>query len=218
MLPGYLRPVHCCFNDTVFHDGFWESQRSLCSFVLSESGFAHGSVSYIFHGSTSTNGLLVIFCDFIYCEWRLTSDRTVAHFIKSHRSQCLCCSFIFFTRVNPRKTQTIGRTGNRYFCSFSNTCTAVTVTVNIISEGDFFIFFSIMMETWLLGLKKMPISRLAYKTIHNQVPVISILHIFSQLLTYTFKRHARRWLDELYAPLAEKIGPFVYISFVPFIW
>ena len=87
--------------------------------------------------------------------WRLTSGRTVVHVIKSRKSQSMpLLWFIFFTGVNPRKTQTIARTGNCYFCAFSDTCTEVTVTVHIICEGDFFFLFSIMMKTQLLDLKE----------------------------------------------------------------
>ena len=44
MLSGCWRAVPCCFNDTVFYDGFWEYQRSLCAIVLSKSVFAPNSL------------------------------------------------------------------------------------------------------------------------------------------------------------------------------
>ena len=96
VLSGCWRPVPCCFSDTVFYDGFWEFQRSLCAIVLSESEFAPSSLNNIFWFKVGTSCHFLWLIGVIHLVWRLTSDRTVLHFMKSGQNQCLRCSFFFF--------------------------------------------------------------------------------------------------------------------------
>lgn len=197
MLSACWRSVPCCFNDTVFHDGFWESQRSLCAIVLSKSGFVPISLNNIFYDRRLYK---LPSCHFLVTDW--SNSFGVASYLrpnsgalyKQPKSQCLCRSFFFLFFFS-----------REYFDARPKLLRVLVIVIN------FLCIFYYMYDS----------SRNARSQLHVLTRFLLLhvlLYLFSQSPTWTCKRHAIRWLNELWPPLSQKIDPFVYICFVLFIW